>query len=182
MCRHLPQPLQLLQPQNPAKKVRDLDVEAFLNTHYAEIDSGLEDLKENCREGDDPIRSVEIQYSDLDGDGQEEALFQGYSCMAGSSGIDYSGILKLQPDGKLVSLKIGQIPDTFKGRNPFDGLRGHVRLDVEDGHFIETHPVYKGKECEACSEGGQRKFVFRWDGHQFVLDDIMDVPPDKAGN
>lgn len=146
------------------------------------MDSNLENLKDECPEGEDPIRSVDIQYGDVDGDGQEEALFQGYTCMAGTSGVDYSGIVKLQANGKLVGLPIAPAPDTFKGRKPFEGLRGHVRLDIEDGRFVEIYPVYKADECEACSEGGQRKFVFRWGGHQFILDDIMDIPSDKAGN
>ena len=33
----------------------------------------------------------------------------------------------------------------------------------------------------ACSEG-ERKFVYKWNGHRFVLDDIIDVPPAKGGN
>lgn len=37
-----------------------------------------------------PIRSVEI-YGDADGDGQEEALFQGYPSMAGTPGGDLFG-------------------------------------------------------------------------------------------
>ena len=146
------------------------------------MDSNLENLKDECPEGEDPIRSVDIQYGDVDGDGQEEALFQRYTCMAGTSGVDYSGIVKLQANGKLVGLPIAPAPDTFKGRKPFEGLRGHVRLDIEDGRFVEIYPVYKADECEACSEGGQRKFVFRWGGHQFILDDIMDIPSDKTGN
>ncbi len=145
-----------------------------------EMDPNLENLKDECAEGEDAIRSLDIQYGDVDGDGQDEALFQGYTCMAGT-GIDYSGILKLQPNGKLVGLPITQIPGTFKGRKPFEGLRGHVRWDIENGRFIEIYPVYKGDECEACAEGGQRKFVFRWDGHQFVLDNIVDIPQEKNG-
>ncbi len=164
------------------KSIQDVDVEEFVTTHYGELDPNLESLKEECAEGQDPIRSVEIQFGDVDGDRQDEALFQGFTCMSGTAGVDYSGIVKLQPNGKLVGLPIAQIPDTFKGRKPFEGLRGHLRLDIENGRFVETYPVYKGDECEACSSGGQRKFVFRWNGHEFVLDDIINVPPDQAGN
>ncbi len=163
--------------------IHDVDVEDFVTTHYKELDANLESLKEECGEGQDPIRGVDIQYGDVDGDGQDEALFQGFTCMSGTAGVDYSGIVKLQPNGKLVGLPIGQIPNTFKGRKPFEGLRGHVRWDIENGRFVETYPVYKSDdECEACSSGGQRKFVFRWNGHKFVLDDIISVPPDQAGN
>jgi hypothetical protein len=139
--------------KRPRQGIHDVDVERFVKTHYNELDPNLESLQEECGEGQAYIRSVEIQYGDVDGDGQEEALFQGYTCLAGTSGVDYSGIVKLQPDGKLVGLPIAPV-----------------------------YPVYKGDECEACSSGGQRKFVFRWNGHEFVLDDIINVPPDRAGN
>jgi hypothetical protein len=109
-------------------------------------------------------------------------LFQGYTCIAGTSGVDYSGIVKLQPGGRLAGLPIAAAPDTFKGHRPFEGLRGHVRLDIENGRFVEVYPVYKADECEACSSGGQRKLVFRWNGHEFVLDDIINIPPEQAGN
>ena len=172
--------LATIPPANLNQKIRDADVEGFLSTHYAKVDGNLEDLKSQCPEGEDPIRSVEVQYGDLDGDGQEEALFQGFTCMSGSAGVDYAGIVKLQPNGKFVSLPIAKIPDTFKGRNPFEGLSGHVRWDIENGRFVEIYPVYKGDECEACSEGGERKFVFCWDGNQFALDNIVDTPPEKS--
>ena len=165
-----------------AKTIHDVDVEDFVTNHYSELDPELENLKDGCGEGQDPIRSVEIQYGDLDGDGQEEAIYQGFTCMSGSGGVDYLGVVKLQPNGKLTDLPIAKIPDSFKGRDPFEGLRGHIRLGIEGGHLVEQYPVYKGDECEACSEGGERKFVFRWDGHQLVLDNIVDTPPEKSGN
>jgi hypothetical protein len=164
------------------RSIHDVDVEDFVTHHYSDLDPNLENLKDECGEGQDPIRSVEIQYGDVDGDGQDEALYQGFTCMSGSAGVNYSGIVKLQLNDKLVGLPIAQIPDTFKGRNPFEGLRGHVRWEIEDGRFVEIYPVYKRDECEACSEGGQRKFVFRWDGHQLVLDSIVDIPQEKNGN
>ena len=168
--------------QTTGKDIHHVDVEEFVTTHYVELNPNLENLKEECGEGQDPIRSVEIQYGDVDGDRQDEALFQGFTCMSGTAGVDYSGIVKLQPSGKLVGLPIAAVPDTFRGRKSFEGLRGHIRLGIENGRFVETYPVYKGDECEACSSGGQRKFVFRWNGHGFVLDDIINVPQDHAGN
>jgi hypothetical protein len=97
--------------KGPRKGIHDVDVEEFVKRHYNELDPNLESLKEECGEGQDSIRSLEVQYGDVDGDGQEEALFQGYTCVAGTSGVDYSGIVKLQPDGKLVGLPIASAPD-----------------------------------------------------------------------
>jgi hypothetical protein len=54
-----------------------------------------------------------------------------------------------------------------------------MRMEIENGKIVEIYPVFVGDECEACSSGGEHKFVFRWDGHQFVLDDVVDVPPEN---
>jgi hypothetical protein len=38
------------------KSIHDVDVEEFVTTHYIELDPNLESLKEECGEGQDPIR------------------------------------------------------------------------------------------------------------------------------
>jgi hypothetical protein len=64
-----------------------------------------------------------------------------------------------------------------KGRDVYDRLRGHMSLAVKDGKLVEVYPVYSNeKECEACSSGGQRQFIFQWDGSRFVLENVVDVP------
>jgi hypothetical protein len=52
-----------------------------------------------------------------------------------------------------------------------------MSLAVKNGKLVEVYPVYRDeKECEACSSGGQRRFIFQWDGSRFVLEDAIDVP------
>jgi hypothetical protein len=51
-----------------------------------------------------------------------------------------------------------------------------MSLAVKNGRLVEVYPVYGDeKECEACSSGGQREFIFQWDGSRFVLEDVIDV-------
>lgn len=165
------------------KNIHEVDVEKFLKTKYTEVDPALEHLEEECApQGLSRIHSVKIQYGDLDGDGQDEAVYEGFTCMSGTAGIDFFGVLKLRSDGKLIALSIEGERKEFKNRTDlYQGLRGHMSLEIKNGRLVEVYPVYESEnDCNACSEGGERDFVYRWDGHQFVLDDIIDVPPQKS--
>lgn len=160
-----------------AKGIRDVDLKAFLSAHYQEINPQL-DLETECGEGQKPIQSIApFQYGDLDGDGREEAVFMAYTCMSGTGGTDFYGVLKLLPGGKIISLPIQDAPKPYKGRDPYAGLRGRTRLEIQGGKLLQIFPTYPDeKACNSCSEG-ERKFIYRWDGHQFVVDDIIDGPP-----
>ncbi len=160
--------------------IRGVDLEKFLSTHYGEVNAEL-DLETACGEGQKPIQSVAPAiYGDLDGDGQEEAAFVAFTCLSGSGGADLFGVLKMMPDGKLAALPIEPMPKVFKGKNTYEALRGHMNLEIKDGRLVETYPIYEGGEANCCPEGGQRRFVYRWDGHQFVHDDMIDVPAAKG--
>jgi hypothetical protein len=146
-----------------------------------ELNPDLADLETDCGLGRKRIQSLApVQYGDLDGDGQEEAAVEGWSCLSGNGGADFWGVLKLLPDGKITVLPIEPMPKAFKGRNPYEGLRGHMRLDITRGQLMEIYPTYPNEHaCNNCSEG-ERRFVYSWDGHQFALGDIIDVPPEKG--
>jgi hypothetical protein len=174
----------------PGKGIRGVDLKGFLETHYREVqpelqaEPNIDVLKEECGENQEPIRSLApFQYDDLDGDGLEEAVYQGFTCMSGTAGVDFFGVLKMMPDGKIIALPIEAEKKEFKGRsNIYDGLRGHLSLTINNARLAETYPVYTGNEANCCPEGGTRKFLYRWNGQQFVLDDIIEVPPEKADN
>jgi hypothetical protein len=107
---------------------------------------------------------------------------EGWSCLSGNGGAGFFGVPKLLPGGKLAVLPIDSLPKTFKGRNAYEGLRAHMKLDISNGQLVEHFPTYPNEQaCNNCSEG-ERKFVYKWNGHRFVLDDIIDVPPAKGGN
>lgn len=169
-----------MRPSGPSRAIRAVDVKKLLddNTFGFVPSNQIEEMKEGCANSRRDLIDVEsLDYADLDGDGQEEAVYQGFTCMSGSGGMDLFGVVKLTPDGKLVDMPIAPHDGTFKGRNIYDGLRGHMSLAIVNGKLVEVYPVYADeKECEACSSRGQRRFFFRWEGHQFVLDDVIDIP------
>ena len=164
--------------------IHAVDLQKFLTKNYLEAQPDLTYLTDQCAGDQPPIMEVGVQYGDLDGDGQDEAVYQGFTCMSGTAGVDYFGVLKMLPDGKLVPLPIESQRNGFKGRHDlYHGLRGHLRLEIKKGRLVEIFPLYANdNECNACSSGGEREFFYRWDGHQFTLDDIMDTPPEPNKN
>jgi hypothetical protein len=166
-----------------AGEIRTMDVKPFVESHIGELNPDLADLATACGDGEKPLQSLApVLYGDLDGDGLEEAVVEGWSCLSGNGGADFRGVLKLMPDGDLVVLPIEPMPNVFKGRNPYADLRGHMVIEIKDGRLHETYAIYTGAEANCCPEGGERRFIYRWDGHRFALDDIIDVPPLKSGN
>jgi len=170
-------------PPGPSRDIRAVNVKKLLESNAFGLlpASEMEELKEECADnGRELIEVDNLDYADLDGDGREEAVYAGFTCMSGSGGMDFFGVVKLR-DGKLVDMPIAPHEDTFKGHYLYDGLRGHMGLVVQNGKLVETYPVYANeKECEACSTGGQRQFIFRWDGNRFVLENVTDVPAPSA--
>jgi hypothetical protein len=172
-------------PAQAAKSssIRALDLKPFIESHLGELNPDLADLATECGDGQKKLQSLApVLYGDLDGDGQEEAVVLGWSCLSGNGGADFRGVLKLLPDGKIAVLPVEPMPKTFKGRNPYAELRGHMVVEIKDGRLNEVYGIYNGSEPNCCPEGGERHFIFRWDGHHFVLDDMIDVPPAKSGN
>lgn len=171
-------------PSGPSRAIRAVDVKKMLDDNRFGFvpESEMDELKAECaNNGRDLLDAGNLDYADLDGDGQEEAIYQGFTCMSGSSGSDFFGVVKLTRDGKLVDMPIQPHEGGFKGRDVYDGLRGHLGLAVQNGNLVEVYPLYKDdKECEACSSGGQRFFAFHWDGNRFVLEDVTDVPEPSA--
>jgi hypothetical protein len=161
--------------------IRSIDLKPFIESHLGELNPDLADLETDCGEGQKSIQSLApLQYGDLDGDGQQEAAFLAWTCLSGNGGADLFGVLKRMPDGKLTALPIEPIPKLFKGRNPSENLRGHMNVKIREGRLVQMFPVYASEEaCNNCAEG-ERDLVYRWDGHRFALDDIIEVPPQKS--
>ena len=121
-------------------------------------------------------------FGDLDGDGREEAAVTAYSCMAGEGGPDMIAVFAMNPDGVVRELKIEprKWNQPFKGRDPSQGLRGQMTVAIENGRMIEKCPIFKETDGGCCATGGSREFIYRWDGSQLVLDDVVDVPQEAA--
>ena len=117
-------------------------------------------------------------FGDLDGDGREDAAVTAFSCMAGNGGPDLTAVFTMKRDGIVRELPIEPRlwNQPFKGRDTTVGLRGQGTVAIENGRMIKKFPIFKETDPGCCATGGVREFVYRWDGHQLVLDDVVDVP------
>jgi hypothetical protein len=94
------------------------------------------------------------------GDGQEEALFQGRTRIAGASNVGYSCVLKLRPNGKLIGLPI-KPPRmvSITAKTPF---RRACAPKKREGTSSKSSRLLQG--------------AFRWDGG-LILDEVTGIPP-----
>ena len=165
-------------PAGSPRSIREMSVAQFIETRLEELRPQAAELEDACGDHDKAVTVSKIEYGDLDGDGNEEAVFQGFSCLAGNAGVDTFGVVKLERDGRMRELPIADVPASFRGRDPREGFRDHIAITVEDGRLVETFPVYRGDECEACASGGRRKLIFGWKGDELGLEAVADLPPD----
>lgn len=116
----------------PTSSIRAIDPRPFIESHLGQLNPDLADLDAACGDGQKPLQGIApVLYGDLDGDGQEEAAVQGFSCLAGNGGADFRGILKLLPSGKLSVLPTEPLPKKFKGRDVLADLRGHMVIEIK---------------------------------------------------
>jgi hypothetical protein len=131
--------------------------EEISQEHFVELDSRLASFKQGCGEGEDPIRSLGLQW----GPGRRKQCFRAVTAWPGASNADCSCVLKSRPKGKLIGLPIGA-PDGFHDRKRPSGA-----CAPKIGKAISSNLV-----------GSQRGF--RWDG-QLIFDEVTGIPPGKNG-
>jgi uncharacterized protein YecT (DUF1311 family) len=84
-----------------------------------------------------------LDYFDFAGSGAEDAIVMASTCATGTAGPDVHSVVRRQPDGSLVELKIPQPTDKQWG-----ALFGRVFYDlsVEKGLLVETFHDESGRE------------------------------------
>ncbi len=166
----------------PDTSIRASDFEKLMNASFLKSVHAT-NMDEACK--DALRREIEISttaFGDLDGDGREEAAVTAFSCFAGNGGPDLISVFKMNPDGALRELKIEprKSTDRFKGRDPSQGLRGQMTVAMDKGRMIERFPIFKETDGGCCASGGFREFMYRWDGSQLVLTNVVDAPKQAA--
>jgi hypothetical protein len=104
-----------------------------------------------------------VVYTDLTGDGQDEAVVPISS--GGTAGDIAFAVFTLR-NGVL---------DELLAREP-----GQVAVDVEDGQLVETQPIF-GPNDPNCCPSQLKKTYYRWDGDELVVDheETINQPPQK---
>lgn len=155
--------------------IRNFDLAAYLGkTEYRDCIYEYPDAPPVVIEQE----GIGIFYTDLTGDGREEAVVSGWSCWSGTGGPDVRGVFMLSATGTPERLPIEDHRYIVDGVNYSDGFAGHQRLRVRDGRLIEIVPVYRRGDGNCCPEGGSRTFVYRWDGSIFVVQSVeIERPP-----
>jgi hypothetical protein len=183
----------LPQPSNPSSSakpkessldtsIRGADFEGLMQAQLVRRLNGKETVEEACAGRTQPVEIEQTVFGDLDGDGKEEAAVTAISCQAGSAGPDLFAVFKRAPSGEIIEMPFEprEPNQLFNGRDPSVGLRGAPLISIENGKLVQSFGIFTDKDQGCCASGGTRKFIYRWDGHQFALDDVVDVPPEKT--
>lgn len=110
-----------------------------------------------------------IEYYDFTKDGNEEAVVAAKSCFGGTGGDDIFGIFAFS-QGNVIELPMNDTGFIS------DGLRGKMVFEIHDGKLIQIFPIYLGNESNCCAEGGTREFTYEWNGKEFVIRKVEDIP------
>jgi hypothetical protein len=142
---------------------------AKLNAYYAKRFAG------GCtgERAKEPVCIESVQFCDVDGDGLEEAIVNGSSCVSGTGGPDIHQVLKFKADGTIINIsppeqKSMGAPDTFNGQPIFDCLIGGINHDISFKNGI-LYRIYRD------SSGKPEPLIlqFKWINGKFKLINVI---------
>lgn len=111
---------------------------------------------------------LDVAFADLTGDGREEAIVNGYTCMAGTGGPNVHSIFTTNGSGALAELEVDQSKRWFHGRPIYNGLVGNKNFDF-------THVGRTVVQTFSDSSGRQDPplvLYYRWERGRFTLTDV----------
>jgi hypothetical protein len=154
-------------PQDGNGDPRRATLEAYyVKQSKGACDGGREDLG---------IDFESLEFIDVDGDGVEEAIVNGSSCVSGSGGPDIHEVLKLNLDGTisdLTPIEGRRFGDSFHGRPIFDSLACPCNYDVSfnGGILYYTYRDSSGRPDPLVLK-------FRWSVSRFQLYEVVKNGP-----
>lgn len=144
--------------QGSAKKITEAEIKTAIQ-HQSDVDE--------C-ESLDAIHIGHLEYFDFTGDGRQEAIVVGSTCMTGTGGPDIHSVYAGDAEGKVVELPFlnekgdPPLPSGKEWRSWIFG-NANYGLAVESGELIVRWSDTSDREAPAIA-------WYKWDGKRFVLD------------
>jgi uncharacterized protein YecT (DUF1311 family) len=131
-----------------AAGLRTFDFMAFLRTQVADV----------CGDVEQPTGVTTLEFADVDGDGEEEAILVGWDCMTGTAGPNIHSVYKAGLDGQPVRLHVER-----RGKEP-PRLAGNANysLHARNGELVRAYTDSSGRDHPWTE-------VLRWNGSQFAV-------------
>jgi uncharacterized protein YecT (DUF1311 family) len=144
-----------------AATLREIDIPTILaqSSDYADC----------ANDGLPPIAVSSLSYYDFDGDGSEEAIFVGASCLAGTGGPDIHGAFRLDAQDRLIEIKLPETPPPL----PLAGNRNF--LLYEQAGLLVREYYDSSERKKPLTE------YFRWRSGKFQLERSEKAPMFEAG-
>lgn len=128
---------------------------------------------------EEPLTSFGRHLSDLDGDGEAEALVLASTCAAGQGVlVDIQKVLKRDLSGEIIELSLhgarSEVPDGLTKEG--DDFRYSQTFFVKDGRLARAFRLYdeNAGDPPCCPSGEEGTAYFQWDGSEFVISKVSE--------
>jgi hypothetical protein len=165
---------------NSSQAIRSADFEELMADVLAKQLGGRQKMKEACAaaQKEDPVEIADTIFGDLDGDGNEEAVVTATSCDAGQTPPDLLAVFKREASGTIVALAMENRGDAvrFKDKPHYEDLRGPWQVRIDKGSLVVRYMIWSADAPKCGDADCTEDFVYRWDGHQLALADVVLSP------
>lgn len=150
---------------NTIQSIRSADLKEFLVSVLS--------LKEKCQDIEGSLLQIgNVEYGDLNGDGNEDAIINARSCYAGTGGYDVLNILTISSQGKIIELPW----DTPRIGNADEKIKRKASLGIQNKKLIYRVPVYRDEDANCCPSGGTVTIFYEWRNNKFGVERIENPP------
>lgn len=120
------------------------------------------------------LTAESIDYADVDGDGEEEAILVGYTCNGGTGGPDIHAVYKMTTAQNVQEMAFDQTK-VFKGVAVYDDLIGNTNFSLAFKNGVLREDYADG----SCRENPLIVYR-RWNGRVFQIVDVEKAQRFKA--
>ena len=159
-----------------ASQIRNTDWMKYFDERFSSSSYTID-----CGEDRHNFTIDKTEYSDLNNDGEEDAVVKYYGCWNGTGG-GQSEVLTLSSSGLPIELSVSNgVPEGEE--KLLEGAQGYAYFRInKDGKLQFDFPLYKNYDPNCCPTGGTKSIVYKWNKaeQQFEVNRIFVLPPDES--
>ena len=158
--------------------IRAIDLEKYLVADYAPDPA---QCLHPIRDGR-TVQLFSVQYGDLDGDDQEEAVVRAQSCYMGTGGADISDVFKLECSSDGSDWSLARIPVEEVAYDEGPGRpRAAPWLKIEGKQLVSSSALYRFDASDP-EPTWQRIVTYTWLDGRFAIESVVTRELDEDGS
>ena len=158
------------EAQSETSAIRKIDFQRFLTQR--------DHLNEFLDCPGPSIKEIHVEYGKLLLDETEQAVVEATTCAIVQGGADILEVFRFGENGVPISLPIDD--SAFSKGNLYEGKSKSPHLGIIDGKLTRWYIMYANDSSANPKAGYRRKISYRWSGKSFVVDKVLDIPPNSS--